>query len=187
MKESKDYDIFYKKITSKLREKEDISHALFLINKGVEFIMYFSYMMVLVNSFFYEKGTLNPVKDLWKIENLKSSILTTAPFVIIPGTGFVLLTIIRKAINRKRPYESWDLDQLIKKDKKGQSMPSRHVYSAAVIAMCVLCLNPILGVLCIIIAILLAGLRVIGGVHYPSDVVVGFIAGVLTGLLLFIF
>ncbi|MBQ1326935.1 MAG: phosphatase PAP2 family protein [Eubacterium sp.] len=186
MRESKDYDIFYKKITSNIREKENVGHTLFLLNKAVEFIMYFSYIMVLINVFFYERGTLNPIKKLWDSGNLKSSILTVAPFVIIPGTGFVLLTIIRKVINRKRPYETWNLDQLIKKDKKGQSMPSRHVYSAAVIAMCVLCINTVLGIICIVIAILLAVLRVVGGVHYPSDVIVGFISGIMTGLLLFI-
>ena len=36
MRESKDYDIFYKKITSNIREKENVGHTLFLLNKAVE-------------------------------------------------------------------------------------------------------------------------------------------------------
>ena len=44
-----------------------------------------------------------------------------------------------------RPYQTWAIQPLIKKDSLGKSFPSRHVFSATVIAMLALTLNPWLG------------------------------------------
>ena len=42
-------------------------------------------------------------------------------------------TLLRAAINRPRPYEALNFTPLFPKDTKGQSMPSRHCFSAAAI------------------------------------------------------
>lgn len=109
------------------------------------------------------------------------------PYIVIPGMGFVLLSLVRKIINQSRPYEAWPIEPLIEKDSSGQSMPSRHVFSASMISMCVLSVNIWLGILLLLISALLACCRVIGGVHYPKDVVTGYVVGVCLGTLLFLF
>ena len=51
----------------------------------------------------------------------------------VPAAVFVLGTLLRAAINRPRPYETLNFTPLFSKDTKGQSMPSRHCFSAAAI------------------------------------------------------
>jgi membrane-associated phospholipid phosphatase len=97
-----------------------------------------------------------------------------------------VLTAVRAKINRPRPYETWDIDPLIHKDTKGNSMPSRHVFSSAVISMAWLRILPPVGAALLVISAAAALIRVIGGVHYPSDVMIGFLAGAAAGALLFL-
>ena len=52
----------------------------------------------------------------------------------VPAAVYVLGTLLRAAINRPRPYEALNFTPLFPKDTKGQSMPSRHCFSAAAIA-----------------------------------------------------
>ena len=78
------------------------------------------------------------------------------------------------------------IQPLIKKDSLGKSFPSRHVFSATTIAMFTLLLNPWLGGTMLFLAAILAILRVLGGVHYPSDVLAGYVIGILVGLLLYL-
>lgn len=66
-------------------------------------------------------------------------------------------------------------------------MPSRHVFSATIISMAILRLNLILGIFFLILSLVIALCRVLGGVHYPRDVMVGFLVGIVCGLLLFLF
>lgn len=102
------------------------------------------------------------------------------------GGGFFLLSLGRSLYNRPRPYQTWAIQPLIKKDSLGKSFPSRHVFSATVIAMLALTLNPWLGGAMLFLAGDLALLRVLGGVHYPSDVLAGYVIGILVGLLLYL-
>ena len=94
--------------------------------------------------------------------------------------------VITRLYNRPRPYQTWDIQPLIKKDSLGKSFPSRHVFSATVIAMLALMINPWLGGTMLFLAAILAILRVLGGVHYPSDVLAGYVIGILVGLLLYL-
>lgn len=102
--------------------------------------------------------------------------------LLVPGISFVLLSLVRRLINAPRPYEALDIDPLIHKDTHGKSLPSRHVFSMFVIAMTFLWLLPPLGILLLICGVVLAAVRVIGGVHYPRDVIVGAAVGVLAGV-----
>ena len=101
--------------------------------------------------------------------------------LLVPGISFAALSLIRSAVNRPRPYEALDIDPIIRKDTKGKSMPSRHVFSIFVIAMTGLWILPPLGVVLLILGGVLAWVRVVGGVHYPSDVAVGAAAGIICG------
>lgn len=98
------------------------------------------------------------------------------------GIPFIALSIFRRLWNRPRPYEALGITPLIPKEKKGRSFPSRHVFSAFIIAMCWLYYIPTVGLVLLVLAAMLAVIRVVGGVHYVSDVVAGFVFAVVCGL-----
>ena len=107
-------------------------------------------------------------------------------YVFIPATGFVILSFLRKKINAPRPYEEWDIKPLLDRDSPGQSMPSRHVFSATIISMACLHASLSVGVILLVLSALLGLVRVLGGVHFPKDVVVGYICGLVWGVIFFL-
>lgn len=164
MRAEENYDVFYNKIREKYSHRE---REIKLVNKLLTLITYFAYPAMAV--YLFVKGDERFLK-----------------VVAVPAAGFIMLTVFRKAVNRSRPYEKFAINPIIKKDTKGQSMPSRHIYSITVIAMTFLYVMPALGVVFLIFALILAAVRVIGGVHYPTDVLAGFLLGVLSGLPLYL-
>lgn len=91
----------------------------------------------------------------------------------VPAASFVLVTIFRKIFNAKRPYEIWDALPLIPKDTRGNSFPSRHVFSIYIIAMAAGYVNPPLGIALGIAGVFLGAARVIARVHFVKDVLAG--------------
>ena len=104
----------------------------------------------------------------------------------VPAVGFVLVSLMRRAINEPRPYEACGIEKLIDKDTQGKSFPSRHSFSIAVIGMCWLRYVPAAGVLILLASLVMAWARVLAGVHYPRDVVCGLALGVLVGLAMWV-
>ncbi len=155
-------EIKYEKISAPFRS-ESKRKILLLLNKMITLLGYISYPILVILVFIYQKEQLLKV-------------------IMIPAAGFFILTFIRKGINRKRPYETLNIKPLIIKDKKGHSMPSRHVFSMTIIAVSWLIVSPIVGIILLICSLIMGMIRVIGGVHYPSDVLVGFISACLWGL-----
>ena len=107
-------------------------------------------------------------------------------YLFIPASGFVILSFLRKKINAPRPYEVWEIVPLLDRDSPGKSMPSRHVFSATIISMACLHASLSVGVILLVLSALLGLVRVSGGVHYPKDVVVGYICGLVWGVILFL-
>lgn len=94
-------------------------------------------------------------------------------FALVPAATFVLVTILRKVINRPRPYDALSFEPVGKAERgKGKSMPSRHTASAAAIALAFAYAfpHPAVIVLCAALGALVAFSRVAKGAHYPSDV-----------------
>ena len=108
-------------------------------------------------------------------------------YLFIPASGFVILSFLRKKINAPRPYEVWEIIPLLDRDSPGQSMPSRHVFSATIISMACLHASLTMGMICLTLSAFLGLVRVLGGVHYPKDVVVGYICGLVWGVIFFLF
>ena len=108
-------------------------------------------------------------------------------YLFIPASGFVILSFLRKKINALRPYEVWEIVPLLDRDSPGQSMPSRHVFSATIISMACLHASLSVGVILLVLSAFLGLVRVSGGVHYLKDVVVGYIFGLVCGVIFFLF
>ena len=108
-------------------------------------------------------------------------------YVFVPASGFVILSFLRKKINAPRPYEEWTIKPLLDRDSPGQSMPSRHVFSATIISMACFHASLSLGGILLVLSALLGLVRVFGGVHYPKDVVVAYICALVWGVIFFLF
>ncbi|MER2063374.1 MAG: phosphatase PAP2 family protein [Alkalibacterium sp.] len=135
-----------------------------LSNRFITYLVYTVYPIVLILLVY------NRDPRIWRV-------------LLAPSISFVLVSIFRKTVNAPRPYEVNGKEPIIKKDTKGKSFPSRHVFSVFVIASTLYFISAPLGLLLIFMGILLAILRVIGGVHFPRDVIAGAIVGLLSGFL----
>ena len=98
------------------------------------------------------------------------------PALVVPASAFVVGTLVRKLIDRPRPYTALGFTPLFPKDKTGQSMPSRHCFSAAAIADGVV-RAAAAGAVLAVLGVLIAISRVVTGVHYISDVLAGLAFG----------
>lgn len=107
-------------------------------------------------------------------------------YLFIPASGFVILSLLRKKINAPRPYDVWEIVPLLDRDSPGQSMPSRHVFSATIISMACLHTSLTMGMICLILSAFLGLVRVLGGVHFPKDVVVGYMCALVWGMIFFL-
>lgn len=99
--------------------------------------------------------------------------------VVVPAAAFMVGTALRAAIDRPRPYTKYGFVPLFPKNKTGQSMPSRHCFSAAAIAAAVWYVLPLLGAVLAVLAAVIAVSRVITGVHFVSDVLAGLAFGLV--------
>ena len=82
--------------------------------------------------------------------------------VAVPGISFVILSVFRYLFNAPRPYEVFGMQPVIKKDTKGKSMPSRHVFSIFVIAVTVFYFCPTAGICLGAAGVIMAAARVTG-------------------------
>ena len=157
----------YIKMTQPFRENPDLAKGIHIANKLCTGVMYLAYPILLVYLFFWG--------------NMISSYFSFWKALFVPAVSFVLLSVVRALINRQRPYEAFGLPPVIPKDTKGNSFPSRHVFSATIIAMTFVFMSPWswLGVLFLVISVALAIVRVVSGVHYISDVITGIVVAVL--------
>lgn len=105
------------------------------------------------------------------------------PVLVVPANGFVVVSLMRHVIHSKRPYEVYDFTPIIQKETVEHSFPSRHVCSAVLIAMAFLQLDVSNGLEILLLAAILSALRVLGGVHFPKDVIAGYLMGLGFSLL----
>lgn len=93
--------------------------------------------------------------------------------IVVPAVGFAICTILRNAVNAPRPYESSNIQPLIPKSTCGHSFPSRHTFCMFTIACTWMLYQPIVGCILLVLACIMAVIRVVGGVHFPRDVIAG--------------
>lgn len=101
------------------------------------------------------------------------------------GLGFIGVTLLRKFLNKPRPYEKYAVSPAVKKETMGNSFPSRHAFSAAIIAVNIFAVLPVLGSVVMFMAVTICVLRVLLGFHFIRDVVSGFLIGIIIGSFVF--
>ena len=165
----KNYQEWYDHIAGKIEKKSIFLRLLRTFNRFMTVVMPIVYLTLLVITYLQQ--------------GLGKQVLM---YVFVPASGFVILSFLRKKINAPRPYEEWDIKPLLDRDSPGQSMPSRHVFSATIISMACLHASLTMGMICLTLSAFLGLVRVLGGVHFPKDVVVGYICGLVWGVLFFL-
>ena len=165
----KNYQEWYDHIAGKIENRPIFLSLLRTFNRFMVVVMPIVYLTLLTTIYFRE--------------GFGKQVLM---YVFIPASGFVILSFLRKKINAPRPYEEWDIKPLLDRDSPGQSMPSRHVFSATIISMACLHASLTMGMICLTLSAFLGLVRVLGGVHYPKDVVVGYICALVWGVLFFL-
>ena len=166
----KNYQEWYDHIASKIENKPIFLRLLRTFNRFMTVVMPMIYLTLLATTYLQQ--------GLGKQVGI---------YLFIPASGFVILSFLRKKINAPRPYEEWDIKPLLDRDSPGQSMPSRHVFSATIISMACLHASLSVGVILLVLSAFLGLARVSGGVHYLKDVVVGYIFGLVCGVIFFLF
>ena len=106
--------------------------------------------------------------------------------IYVPLFILILTTVLRKIIKRPRPYEVYKTEPVIKRDGNGESMPSRHTSSAFIIAMAAIPVSLTLFFALTVIAATIALTRILAGVHFISDVIVGALIPIVTGIIFFV-
>ena len=166
----KNYQEWYNHIAANIENKPFFLSLLRTFNRFMTVVMPIVYLTLLATTYFQE--------------GLGKQVLI---YVFIPASGFVILSFLRKRINAPRPYEVWEIIPLLDRDSPGQSMPSRHVFSATIISMACIHASLSVGVILLVLSVFLGLVRILGGVHYPKDVVVAYICGLVWGVIFFLF
>ena len=166
----KNYQEWYGHVASNIKNKPFLLRSLRVFNRFMTVVLPIVYLTLLATTYLQE-GFGKQV----------------GIYLFIPASGFVILSLLRKKLNVPRPYEAWEIVPLLDRDSPGQSMPSRHVFSASIISIACLHASLSVGVILLILSAILGLVRVLGGVHYPKDVVVGYICGLMWGMIFFLF
>ena len=165
----KNYQEWYDHMAANIKNKPFLLSLLRTFNRFMTVVMPMIYLTLLATTYLQQ--------------GLGKQVLI---YVFIPASGFVILSFLRKKINAPRPYEEWTIKPLLDRDSPGQSMPSRHVFSATIISMACLHASLTMGMICLTLSALLGLVRVLGGVHFPKDVLVGYICALVWGVIFFL-
>jgi membrane-associated phospholipid phosphatase len=107
------------------------------------------------------------------------SITESISLAVAFAVPFLLVSILRYALNMRRPYEVFDFYADPPRKKKGLSFPSRHILSATLISVLYLPYNLVIAVASASLTLLLGALRVLLGYHFPRDITAGLIIGIM--------
>lgn len=158
------YEQRYEQWAAPLRGRPGVVRALNIVNRGIVVVFYGAFALLLGWAC---------MSDPWRL----------VPLVGVTAVGFVAVSFFRRRFNAPRPYECCAIAPLIARDGAGKSFPSRHAFSAFAIAASWFAASAPVAVVLLVAAVVLAVCRVLGGVHFPRDVVVGALIGSATGAL----
>lgn len=165
------YKAFYEKLTKGIKARPAIVTLIEILDKVLAWGYVAAYAVFLGLTFF-RPNALSPFPWLLVLNK-----------VGLPALCFLVVSALRWLIGRPRPYEEdgAGIEPLVSKRGRGNSMPSRHVGSAFVISMVILPECLVAGIALLVVATGVGTLRVLRGVHYPSDILVGALIGIAFG------
>ena len=158
----------YLSISKYFRENQILRTLIIWMDGALTKIVFASYPVLMIYLFFQSR-----MGDLCRT-------------IMIPAISFAAVSGFRRIYCARRPYEIWNIPPILHKETKGNSFPSRHVFSIYMIGMTYEAMLPGFGVPFFAAGILLALIRVVGGVHFIKDVVCGAGIAVLCGLFFYI-
>ena len=166
----------YQHMTESLLARPHLAKGIIAANKAITYAIYLAYPSLIC--WLAYASIASGFAD-----ERQTALLLKA--VLVPALGFALLSVFRKAVDAPRPYEVFDLPPVMPKGTKGKSFPSRHVFSIFVIGVAFTACCPIgwAGPAILVLGVLLAGIRVITGVHFPKDVIAGALLALLWGVI----
>ena len=151
-------------ILKKIYNSPKISLSLKIISHASALMGVFAYAVLLIYSYIEEP-----------ILALKIVVSASIPYIIV--------SLVRRLVKAPRPYELYDFYKTPPKNKEGQSFPSRHVFSAFVIATLSYTVSVWMLAAVSIFGICLAVCRVLLGIHFVRDVVAGALIGIVSGII----
>ena len=147
--------INYLSMVERIKERKTLAKMLAYSNKILTLLNYISYPVFIAVAWY-----LQAEKLIW--------------YVLVPAISFVALSVFRHIYNAPRPYEKFDYEPIGKsKAKSGKSFPSRHTFSAFIIGFMIFDFCLPIGIVFLILSVFLAVARVLCGVHFVKDVLVG--------------
>ena len=158
---------FYEKIYTFMKKHGGLSRAAVVLSKSITFTIYLFYPVFICLLYLQH-----------------SSFLLSA--FLVPAVSFIILSVVRRIINAERPYEKFNIPTLYGKCKKGCSFPSRHTFSAFMIAFTLLFVNIPIGITLLVLSTILALLRILCGAHFIKDVLTGAVFAAISALIGFI-
>lgn len=158
------YQKFYAGLSRPFRERNRVLNACIFTEKVLVGVSSAAYLITVLYTFF-------------ALEITKKSLLAV---LVCPAFCLVVVSLLRKIIKRKRPYEK-GIDPLVKKDAFGNSFPSRHTACACVIAATVLPYSPVAGGVMFAVSAWIAFFRFLFGHHYFTDLFFGALLGIAFG------
>lgn len=150
------FDYFHKKIKGNFIDK----FFILITHLGC-----FRFLTLLTLFLIFLRPNINPMLG-WE---LTSVLLSSHLFV----------HILKRLINRKRPYEKLAGTEHLVEPFESYSFPSGHTTASFAAAVTLSFAFPQLSILFILLALLVAVSRVYLGVHYPSDILIGIIIALI--------
>lgn len=182
--DSSRYEIWYNHIYDYISSHNALKNIILFAYKVLPYFVAVSYIVLIVMCLRTKGAIVTPtlsfsVDATGYVET--SNLFVTSKLILTPLTSFIVVSFFRKCIDAQRSYVKYNITPLVNKDKEGESMPSRHVFSITIIAMCWFYIYQPVGIVLFVLTAVLAVLRVITGVHFIRDVVAGIVVGVLCG------
>ena len=146
----------YKKLTDWLEGHPALREGIILLNRWLPLVPFVCYpaLLLLLNLRWFAMlrvGRGGGALDFMQV---------IARAILVPGLAFWMGTLLRARLNFPRPYEQPGFVPLVPKSTRGNSCPSRHALSAAVLGMVWLYFYPAVGVGMLTIAALICLLPV---------------------------
>ena len=160
----------------------NLAHQSDFFDKLVVFFAVYFIYIVIISSFlfllFYYKilPSGNPIKEL--VSKWKKFIL----ICVSGGSALVLAKILKTLIHTPRPFDVFSQVHPLFVET-GYAFPSGHTIAASAIAFALFFTNKKAGYVFMFFALIIGLARITAGVHFPIDILGGFVIGALVSSL----